>query len=236
VVWAILLPVFTGILSYQNFFGLNMTEHKDYSLQNRRQTLLSAAEDLFAKHGFDGTSIRMISKELGVNSAMISYYFGSKEALYLQIFRNRLYEIAEEISRFDQLGLGPVQKLEAYLAVYINRISSNKSFHRLLYNQLVTGQYPAIISMVSEARAQIYSFLLKIIKDGILSGHFNVTDAEMFALNILSFIPSVFTGNLLSLIHLGEPMRDDFARRMIDHIMQMVIPSGVQSNNKLCHV
>lgn len=213
-----------------------MTEHKDYSLQNRRQTLLSAAEDLFAKHGFDGTSIRMISKELGVNSAMISYYFGSKEALYLQIFRNRLYEIAEEISRFDQLGLGPVQKLEAYLAVYINRISSNKSFHRLLYNQLVTGQYPAIISMVSEARAQIYSFLLKIIKDGILSGHFNVTDAEMFALNILSFIPSVFTGNLLSLIHLGEPMRDDFARRMIDHIMQMVIPSGVQSNNKLCHV
>jgi AcrR family transcriptional regulator len=236
VVWAILLPVFTGILSYQNFFGLNMTEHKDYSLQNRRQTLLSAAEDLFAKHGFDGTSIRMISKELGVNSAMISYYFGSKEALYLQIFRNRLYEIAEEISRFDQLGLGPVQKIEAYLAVYINRISSNKSFHRLLYNQLVTGQYPAIISMVSEARAQIYSFLLKIIKDGILSGHFNVTDAEMFALNILSFIPSVFTGNLLSLIHLGEPMRDDFARRMIDHIMQMVIPSGVQSNNKLCHV
>jgi hypothetical protein len=58
----------------------------------------------------------------------------------------------------------------------------------------------------------------------------------MFALNILSFIPSVFTGNLLSLIHLGEPMRDDFARRMIDHIMLMVIPSGVQSNNKLCHV
>jgi AcrR family transcriptional regulator len=235
VVWAILLPVFTGILSYQNFFELDMTEHKDYSLQNRRQTLLRAAEDLFAKYGFDGTSIRMISKELGINSAMISYYFGSKEALYLQIFRNRLTEIANEISRFNQLDLGPVEKLEAYLTVYIRRISSNKSFHRLLYNQLATGQYPAVISMVSEARAQIYSFLLKIIKDGIQSGHFNVIDAEIFALNILSFIPSVFTANLISLIHLGEPRRDDYARRMIDHIMLIVIPSGVQSK-QLCNV
>jgi AcrR family transcriptional regulator len=166
---------------------------------------------------------------------MISYYFGSKEALYLQIFRNRLTEIANEISRFNQLDLGPVEKLEAYLTDYIRRISSNKSFHRLLYNQLATGQYPAVISMVSEARAQIYSFLLKIIKDGIQSGHFNVIDAEIFALNILSFIPSVFTANLISLIHLGEPRRDDYARRMIDHIMLIVIPSGVQSK-QLCNV
>ena len=43
--------------------------------------ILQVAEKLFAEHGFDGTSIRMISKEAGINVAMVSYYFGSKESL-----------------------------------------------------------------------------------------------------------------------------------------------------------
>ena len=205
-----------------------MAGQTDHSVQDSKQTLLKGAEELFAKHGFDGTSIRLIAKELGVNSGMISYYFGSKEALYLQIFRNRLLEIADEISRFDQLDLDPGKKLEAYLLVYIKRISSNQSFHRLLYNQLATRRHPAVISMVSEARVQIYHFLLKIVKSGIHTGHFKAIDEEIFSLNILSFIPSVFTGNLATLIHLNEPIREDIAGRMIDYIMLTVIPEQYQ--------
>jgi TetR/AcrR family transcriptional regulator len=199
-----------------------------HSLQDSKQLLLKGAEELFARHGYHGTSIRLIGKELGMNSGMISYYFGSKEALYLQIFSNRLIEIAEEISRFEQLDLDPGKKLEAYLQVYIKRISSNQSFHRLLYNQLATRRHPAVISMVSEARVQIYQFMLKLIKSGIQTGHFKPIDEEIFALNILSFIPSVFTGNLASLMHLDEPVREDFAGRMIDYIMLTVIPEQHQ--------
>jgi TetR/AcrR family transcriptional regulator len=205
-----------------------MAVQTDHSSQDSKQHLLKGAEELFARHGFDGTSIRLIAKELGVNSGMISYYFGSKEALYLQIFRSRLIEIADEISRFDQLDLDPAKKLEAYLLVYIKRISSNQSFHRLLYNQLSTQKNLAVISMVSEARVHIYQFLLKVIKSGVDSGHFKAIDVEIFALNILSFIPSVFTGNLSSLMHLNEPVKEDFAGRMIDYIMLTVIPEQNQ--------
>jgi AcrR family transcriptional regulator len=212
-----------------------MTGQTDHSLQDSKQILLKGAEELFARHGFDGTSIRLIGKELGVNSSMISYYFGSKEALYLQIFSSRLLEIADEISRFDQRDLEPGKKLEAYLLVYIKRISSNQSFHRLLYNQLATRRNPAVISMVSEARVQIYQFLLKIIRNGIHTGHFKAIDEEIFALNILSFIPSVFTGNLASLMHLNEPIREDITGRMIDYILLMIIPEKLQLK-KSCNV
>jgi TetR/AcrR family transcriptional regulator len=212
-----------------------MTQQTDHSLQDSKQILLKGAEELFAKHGFDGTSIRLIAKELGVNSSMTSYYFGSKEALYLQIFKNRLIEITAEINMFDQHELDSESKLRGYLLLYIKRISSNESFHRLLYNQLATRHHPAVIAMVTEARVQIYRFLLKIIHSGIQTGQFKSIDAEIFALNILSFIPSVFTGNLSSLMHLTEPVRDDITGRMINHILLMAIPEKLPLNNA-CHV
>ena len=47
-----------------------------------KQRLLQAAIQLFAAHGFESVSIRQIAKAAGTNSAMISYYFDSKQKLY----------------------------------------------------------------------------------------------------------------------------------------------------------
>ena len=47
-----------------------------------KQRLLQAAIQLFAAHGFESVSIRQIAKAAETNSAMISYYFGSKQKLY----------------------------------------------------------------------------------------------------------------------------------------------------------
>lgn len=46
-----------------------------------KDEILDAAEGLFAVHGFDGVSIRQITKAAGVNVAAVHYHFGSKEAV-----------------------------------------------------------------------------------------------------------------------------------------------------------
>ena len=46
-----------------------------------RCRILDAAEELFARHGFDGTSIREITRLAEVNVAAVHYHFGSKEAV-----------------------------------------------------------------------------------------------------------------------------------------------------------
>jgi AcrR family transcriptional regulator len=52
--------------------------------------ILHAAESLFAAQGYEGTSTRDIARVSGANIAMISYYFGSKEALFQALIERRL--------------------------------------------------------------------------------------------------------------------------------------------------
>lgn len=59
-----------------------------------RSALLEAAVRLFAKKGFDGTSVKDISDLAGANVSLVSYHFGGKEGLYKtcleQFGKNRL--------------------------------------------------------------------------------------------------------------------------------------------------
>ncbi len=47
-----------------------------------------AAKKLFAKKGFDGTSVKELAEEAGVNVSLVSYYFGGKEGLYMACLEN----------------------------------------------------------------------------------------------------------------------------------------------------
>ena len=58
-----------------------------------KNLVFSAAERLFAVHGFQKVSVRDISAAAGVNLASINYHFGSKDALLLEIFRRRTAEL-----------------------------------------------------------------------------------------------------------------------------------------------
>ena len=61
-----------------------------------KKVLLETAESLFSDRGYSDTSIRDIAKAAGVNLALVNYHFGSKENLYLTIFKRRFsaYELA----------------------------------------------------------------------------------------------------------------------------------------------
>ncbi|MEK3882365.1 TetR/AcrR family transcriptional regulator [Paenibacillus sp. PL2-23] len=51
-----------------------------------KMKILLAAKKLFAVQGFDGTTIRQICEEAGVNIALVSYHFGGKENLFSALF------------------------------------------------------------------------------------------------------------------------------------------------------
>ena len=53
-----------------------------------RQRLLLAAEEVFARKGYEGATVREICDRAGMNVAAINYHFGDKETLYIDTVRN----------------------------------------------------------------------------------------------------------------------------------------------------
>ncbi len=53
-----------------------------------RQRLLEAAGEIFAERGFDGATVRTISKRAGANLAAVNYYFRDKERLYIEAVKH----------------------------------------------------------------------------------------------------------------------------------------------------
>jgi AcrR family transcriptional regulator len=66
--------------------------HPHFSTKER---ILSAAEELFARHGFAGASLRQVTSAAKVNLAAVNYHFGSKDNLINEVFRRRLDELTE---------------------------------------------------------------------------------------------------------------------------------------------
>jgi AcrR family transcriptional regulator len=52
--------------------------------------ILDAAETLFMEHGFEATSLRLITAAASVNLAAVNYHFGSKEELFQAVLTRRL--------------------------------------------------------------------------------------------------------------------------------------------------
>lgn len=55
-----------------------------------KSRILDAAEELFMEHGFEATSLRLITAAANVNLAAANYHFGSKEELFQAVFTRRL--------------------------------------------------------------------------------------------------------------------------------------------------
>jgi AcrR family transcriptional regulator len=69
-----------------------------------RTRILDAAEELFMQHGFEGTSMRLLTAKAGVNLAAVNYHFGSKDALIEAVFRRRLDPMnIERIAALERL-------------------------------------------------------------------------------------------------------------------------------------
>ncbi|WP_145482983.1 transcriptional regulator CecR [Yersinia aldovae] len=76
--------------------------------EQARQQLIQAATELFGELGLKGATTRDIAQRAGQNIAAITYYFNSKEGLYLAV--------AQQIADFIQNAFSPlVQEIDQFL-------------------------------------------------------------------------------------------------------------------------
>jgi len=147
---------------------------------DKRSQILIAAEELFAEKGFDGTSVRDIAHLAGVNLAMISYYFGSKEKLFeaLVEYRSGYTTVLLEELASDE-NLDPMVKMFKLIDFYVDRILTNHRYHNIIMRQFSTLQSPELKDAMMRMKERNLEQVRKIMEDGEQKGVFRKVDMEM---------------------------------------------------------
>jgi TetR/AcrR family transcriptional regulator len=60
---------------------------RTHDAERARKTILDAAEEVFAEHGFDGARVDAIAATAGYNKSLIFQYFGDKLNLYAEVLK-----------------------------------------------------------------------------------------------------------------------------------------------------
>lgn len=152
-------------LILRSIFKLNYSE--------KHIQILEAAERLFASKGFDGTTVRDIADEAGVNIAMISYYFGSKEKLMEALFSQRITNVKIRIeSLLKNDSLAPFQKVEILIDDYVEKIMHQQQFHKIMLCEQAVNKNSFIVNLLGEIKMRNAKVIEELIKDGQKKGAF----------------------------------------------------------------
>jgi AcrR family transcriptional regulator len=178
---------------------------------DKKDHILDVAERIFSDLGFDGASTRMISGEANVNMAMLNYYFGSKEGLFLAIFERKissLQELLENIGNDETMT--PWNKLEKFLDTYVDRVVVNSCFQKLINREMQISKRLDVTEKLTEIVMLNVNELQKLINEGIKSGDF-YKDADTALLTATIFGTKNYIINMpsISSAMFGHDIRDE---------------------------
>ena len=84
----------------------------------KRRLILKTAAKIFARDGYQKTTIDAIADALRITKPTIYYYFDNKEDLYFQITTLALQDLDRTVSLSEQKGASGLTKLREFCLLY----------------------------------------------------------------------------------------------------------------------
>ena len=137
-------------------------EHKRVRMtgQQRRAQLLDVARALFAKKGFDATSIEEIASKAGVSKPIVYEHFGGKEGMYAVIVDREVQRLLDHITA-ALVGTTPKELLEQAAAAFLSYIESEPDgFTILVRDSPVASSTGTLASVISDIATQVEYILV----------------------------------------------------------------------------
>ena len=108
-------------------------KRKRMKADERRQEIIRAAVEVFARNGFGGSTTREIAENAGISEAMIYSHFRNKQDLYTAIIDERLQESEPLYYPLDAMrNKDDPRVFTTIVANYLRRHSEDPTFLRLL--------------------------------------------------------------------------------------------------------
>src|SRR5215218_8262225 len=134
---------------------------------DKQVQIMEAAEELFAAKSFAGTSVRDISEAAGVNLAMISYYFGSKEKLMEAMFKHKGEHFRFQLQNLiEDDSLSSFQKLEKFIDDYLDRILKKQCFHKIMVREQMVNNNGPVAQQIYQLKEANLGLIKQLIQQG----------------------------------------------------------------------
>lgn len=125
---------------------------------NTKNQILENARELFAEHGYDGTSIRQLTASLGITPAALYYHFASKNDV-LEGLAAKLHDASDDfLKRIREFDQSPESMREA-LNQYYDLLADDIHVFRLVYNDAAIQHSPIGQRLRGQAR-DFYAYLV----------------------------------------------------------------------------
>lgn len=153
----------------------------------RRQSL-----GLFAKHGYDAVSMRMIADAVGVQPGALYQYFPTKQQILVTLMREHMEELLASLKAEGVTGEPPAAALEHFARFHIRYHLTRADEVFISYMELRALE-PEGFAEIERLRKTYESELKAILMRGGESGVFRIEDPHVSAMAIIAMLTGVNT-------------------------------------------
>jgi AcrR family transcriptional regulator len=144
--------------------------------------LLEAGRRLFARGGFEGTSVRALTSEAGTNLGAVTYHFGTKEALYHAVLEMVFKPVRERLTLLGSMSAPAPERVEFFVRGMFQHLKENPDLPRFMVQEIVLGDRPS--PEILETVRTVVGTLSRIIAEGQKEG--TIQAGDLMALSVLS--------------------------------------------------
>lgn len=155
--------------------------------KDSRQLILDAAHAIFLRRGTAAARTQEIADEAGVNKALLHYYFGSKDALAQEVFRQAVADLFPRV--FGILGSErPIdEKVPLVIETYLDFLSSRPYLPGYVASEMHV--HPGRITAVFGQRGPAPTGVLKRqIDQRVAAGTMRPIEVEQFIANLVALV------------------------------------------------
>ncbi len=150
-------------------------------MASARDQILNAAEALFARKGYDGTTIKQIGAASGVNPALLYYYFANKEELYKAVLHRFVSALVTRGSAAIDAAKAPRDAIRGLVAAQVEFLLAEPNLPRLMVREMVDHEARHAQDIILQLAAGLFQRLCHVIEAGQRSGDFSSDIEPRFA-------------------------------------------------------
>ncbi|CAN5258245.1 TetR family transcriptional regulator [soil metagenome] len=186
-----------------------------------RVVLLDATASLLSERSDLNASLTDIATRSGLNSALIKYYFGSKDGLFLAVLERDAERSMADLASLMAMDISAERKLRTHISGIINTYYRSPYVNRLINYMIVQGE-PKSAERVAEIFVEpMIAAYRSIVRQGVEEGAFRPIDPGMLYYSVVGACEHIFYAayaipTILGKAELTEETKQAYIQHVVD--------------------